>query len=317
MGGFFAGTALGPASLFSHCFGGGGGGDLTSAGEGWNSCWPEAALCPPLCLSPSLRLHLFPPCLCPPSCSFFSPLSPAPLCLSAFGVHRSLCALSAHPASARPTSPFHRCRPPFSMRSVRLSFSPASLHLIFPSPLSACLFSYLCLSASPFHLCRPPFSMCSGSLPFRRFLSACFFLCLSPPVFLPTFVRPSFPLPLSAHFFPPLSAHFFFPLSPAVLYGLSPAFLRRFSLPVCLFVLSTPVIHRSFRLFPSAFSIRPCLPNFPLHPFHPPISPAFSRSIVFSIFCQSVFPSAPAATFSPSLFSRPCPPARQERGEVP
>ncbi len=110
------------------------------------------------------------------------------------------------PCLCPPASPFHRCRPPFSTRSVRLSFSPASSPPTFPSASVRLSFPYLSLSASPFHLCRPPFSMCSGSLPFRRFLSACFPLCLCPLAFSFPCHPPFFiilPIRLSPPVFPP------------------------------------------------------------------------------------------------------------------
>lgn len=159
MGGFFAGTALGPASLFSHCFGGGGGGDLTSAGEGWNSCWPEAALCAcrPLCAS-----------IC------FPPL-PLSACFPLVSV-RPPVRLSLH---------FRL--PPFAFPPLVLTvLSGLCRHTL---PLSA-RFSFPPLSPAVFYTFCP-------SIFFSGFFSTYFSLRLCPPVFpLPLSVRFSFP-PLS------------------------------------------------------------------------------------------------------------------------
>ncbi|SHF68556.1 hypothetical protein SAMN05444424_0330 [Bittarella massiliensis (ex Durand et al. 2017)] len=162
------------------------------------------------------------------------------------------------PCLCPPASPFHRCRPPFSTRSVRLSFSPASSPPTFPSASVRLSFPYLSLSASPFHLCRPPFSMCSGSLPFRRFLSACFFLRLSPSVFLPRFRPPFFPSGLCLHtFFHLCLSAFSFPCHPPFSMVCPSAFLRLpfpFA-PVCPIFLSTPA--------PAYFSPPSLHPSFP------------------------------------------------------
>lgn len=280
---FLPGRLARPA-CFPTALGGGGRGDLTPAGEGWNSCWPEAVLCPPLCLPPSLSLYLFfhlPLSACFPLASVCPPVRLSPhFRLPPFAFPTSV--LTVLSGLCRHTLPLSRplllstsvARRFLRVLSVYL-FLRLLLHLIFPSPLSACLFPYLSLSASSFHLCRPPFSMCSGSLPFRRFLSASFFLRLSPSVFLPTFVRPSFPLPLSAHFFPPLSARFFFSLPLAVLHNFAhPPFSAGFpSLSACL---SFPLL---LSIVLSASSLRPCLPNFPLHPCTRLFLPAFSPSL--------------------------------------
>lgn len=187
-------------------------------------------------VGPFFYLHL-----CPPSSPSFSPLSPAHLYLSAFGAHRSLCALSAHPASVRPLFLF------------------ASVAYRFLRVLSACLSPYLSLSASPFHLCHSPFSMHSGSLPFRRFLSACLFLCLSPSGFLPAFVRPSFPLP------PSVRLLFLSPVTRRSLYFAHPPFSTGFpSLPVWPFRTCYPSFSPPF---PFALSAQ-----FSSPPLHPPIS---------------------------------------------
>ncbi len=233
----------------------------------------------PLCLSPSLRLHLFPPfasvglfspCLCPPSCSSFSPLSPAPLCLSTSGAHRSLWALSAHPASVRPLLLSTAVARRF-LHVLRLSFSPASSPPTFPSASVRLSFPYLSLSASPFHLCRPPFSMCSGSLPFRRFLSACLFLRLSPSGFFsPRFRPPFFPSGLCP-----------------------PAFL-------------SPVTRRSLYFAHPPFSTGfPCLPVWPSRPCYPSFSPPFPFAPVCPIFLST---PAPAYFSPPSLHPSFSPP---------
>lgn len=246
---------------------------------------------PPLCLSPffsslssALLPAYFPFRLCPPSSPSFSPLSPAHIYLSAFGAHRSLCALSAHPASVRPLFLF------------------ASVAYRFLRVLSACLSPYLSLSTSPFHLYHPPFSMRSGSLPFRRFLSACLFLRLSPSGFLPAFVRPSFPLP------PSVRLLFLSPVTRRSPYFAHPPFSTGFpSLPVWPFRTCYPSFSPPF---PFALSAQ-----FSSLPLPPAISLTFSLSIFFSTFCPPVFPSAPAACPSlhpPSL----CPPTRRESGEA-
>lgn len=211
----------------------------------------------PLCLSPSLRLHLFPPfasvglfspCLCPPSCSSFSPLSPAPLCLSTSGAHRSLWALSAHPASVRPlllsTAVARRF---LHVLSVYL-FLRLLLHLLFPPPLSACL--------SPTSLC-PLLLSTSVARRFLCVLAACLFADFSPPVFSfasrrpsfsPAFVRPSFPLA---------------------------SVCTLFSTSVCPLFLS-PVTRRSLWFAHLPFSVclfpSPLSAQFSSPPLHPPIS---------------------------------------------
>lgn len=184
---------------------------MIPAGEGWNSCWPEAALCPLCACRPLCASICFPICLCRPVFplplsailfvflpTFARPPLPFRLWCSPFSL-RSV----GTPCLCPPASPFHRCRPPFSTRSVRLSFSLASSPPTFPFASVRLSFPYLSLSASPFHLCRPPFSARSVRLSFSP--------ASSPPDFSFASVRLSFLLPLSVRFsFPPLSSAVFY-----------------------------------------------------------------------------------------------------------
>lgn len=172
--------------------------------------FPFASVRSPLLFASSLSVFLvvsvgpfFYLRLCPPSSPSFSPLSPAHLYLSAFGAHRSLCALSAHPASV------HFSFPPLSPAVFyafwQSTFSPISLRLVFPSPLAVWLSPRFRPPFFPFAaVCPPTFSPpfsagfpCLPVWPFRT----CY----------PSF-SPPFPFALSAQFsspplHPPISLH--------------------------------------------------------------------------------------------------------------
>ena len=269
---------------------------------------------PPLCLSPffsslssALLPAYFPFRLCPftSSLRLLSVCFPRRFCRPVFLSSPLSALLSVFLSTfACIPFPFRLRRPPFSLRSVG----------------TPCL----CPPAFSFRLCRLPFSMRSVRLSFPLPLPVRFsFPPLSPAVFyafwqsafLPISLRLVFPSPLavwlSPRFRPP-----FFPFAavcpPAFSFSCHPpfsifcpsAFLRRFSLPVCLFGLSAPAIHRSLCLFPSPLSAQ-----FSSLPLPPAISLTFSLSI---------FSSAPAAR--PSLypsFPHSCPPTRREGGEAP
>lgn len=244
---------------------------------------------PPLCLSSffsplssALLPAYFPFRLCPftSSLRLLSVCFPRRFCRPVF-LSSPLSALLSVLLStfACPPLPFRLRCPPFSLRSVGT-----------PS---------LCPPAFSFRLCRLPLSTRSVRLSFPlplpvRFsfppLSLTVFYAFWQSAFSPVSLRLSFPSPLavwlSPRFRPP-----FFPFAavcpPAFSFSCHPpfsifcpsAFLHRFSLSACL------AFPHLLSIVLSAFSLRPCLINFPLCPCHPlflspSLCPSFSPPFV-------------------------------------